>query len=174
MIARVLSILLLMTSVLILVPKASAVTVDEYQAGDVASGIGGSRHNLGAFGRVLRTGSTTEICIFCHTPHQSSSSEAPLWNRSSPVEAFTAYGTTAAGSNITTVGGPSLACLSCHDGVTTFDNIVNSPGKGGIVARGEDRAWGFNMPIYSDVSGSRPTQKMMVFHTETAIIGKSV
>jgi hypothetical protein len=54
---------------------------------------------------------------------------APIWNRASTGTSFTAYGDTIGGSSITTVLGPSLACLSCHDGVTTFDNIVNRPGK---------------------------------------------
>jgi hypothetical protein len=53
----------------------------------------------------------------------------PLWNRNITSTTFTAYGDTIGGSSITTVLGPSLACLSCHDGVTTFDNLVNKPGK---------------------------------------------
>ena len=145
MILRVLVILFI--SLLVSIPNAGAISIDDYQPGDVASGIGGSRHNLGSLGRVLRSAATTEVCVFCHTPHHSSALNAPLWNRSSPLGPFTAYGMTSAGSDITTVGGPSLACLSCHDGVTTFDNLVNAPGKDGVVAGGQDRGWLFNMPV---------------------------
>jgi len=49
----------------------------------------------------------------------------------------------------TDVGGSTLACLSRHDGVTTFDNIVNAPGKGGVTA-GTDRGWAFAMPVANE------------------------
>lgn len=49
---------------------------------------------------------------------------------------FTAYGTSIesaksniSGFNAPGLGSPSLACLSCHDGSTAFDNVANSPGK---------------------------------------------
>jgi len=78
---------------------------------------------------------TTQICVFCHTPHHSNKDARPLWNRNMPNSAsYQAYGTTIAGTTVSTVkaGSASLACLSCHDGVTTFDNLVNAPGKGGL------------------------------------------
>jgi hypothetical protein len=103
-----------------------------YAAGDAANGVGSSRHNLGGFGRHIIAAETTEICIFCHTPHHTNQTDGigPLWNRNSDqLTTFTAYGDTIGGSSIGTVLGPSLACLSCHDGVTTFDNLVNRPGK---------------------------------------------
>jgi len=134
-----------------------AATVADYAAGDTAGGIGNTRHNMGGFGRVIRTSATTEICVFCHTPHHTNQGGvnglAPLWNRgTSAPTAFTAYGTTIGGTTIvnTDIGGSTLACLSCHDGVTTFDNIVNAPGKKGITAGGADRGWAFAMPIANE------------------------
>jgi len=130
--------------------------VSNYPAGAVANGIGGSRHNLGDTSRVLYTDATTEICVFCHTPHHTntggSTGLAPLWNKAtSAPTAFTAYGTTLGGTLVsnTDLGGATLACLSCHDGVATssFDNIVNAPGKGGVTPGGTDRGWGFGMPL---------------------------
>ncbi|MFQ5587081.1 MAG: hypothetical protein ACE5GF_09740, partial [Thermodesulfobacteriota bacterium] len=56
--------------------------------------------------------------------------QGPLWNRTNMATGYVAYGPTMAGTNITDVGGASLACLSCHDGITTFDSIINAPGKG--------------------------------------------
>ncbi len=146
-IGRVLAILFMSASVFVVVPVAEALTIDDYPSGNAASGIASSRHNLGGFGRVLRTGSTTEICVFCHTPHHSNSGAGPIWNRGAPAGPFTAYGMTSSGSDATVIAGPSLACLSCHDGVTTFDNIVNATGKGGVVTGGQDRGLGFNMPV---------------------------
>ncbi|MBE9528744.1 MAG: hypothetical protein IME99_05850 [Proteobacteria bacterium] len=136
-------------------------TVSDYTVGMAAGGIGFSRHNLGGFGRVLRTGSTTEICIFCHTPHHASTDMTPLWNRGTPVSSFTAYGDTIGGSNIASVGGPSLACLSCHDGVTTFDNIVNRPGKD---VKGSSVYWGFNMPA-GNIFPAADNAMLDAFHT---------
>jgi hypothetical protein len=46
----------------------------------------------------------------------------------------------------TDIGSTTLACLSCHDGVSTFDNIINMPGKGDIEPDGADRGLAFFMP----------------------------
>jgi len=130
------------------VPPVSG-TVSDYPAGVVANGIVISRHNLGVFGRVLATGATSQVCIFCHTPHHATTGTSPLWNRSLANSVnYIGYGTTIAGTTVNQadLGGSTLACLSCHDGATTFDSLVNAPGKGGVVAGGTDLNWGFNMP----------------------------
>jgi hypothetical protein len=130
-------------------------------AGMSANGIVYSRHNLSSYGEHYQatnsvTGTstatgimpnavlTTEICVFCHTPHFGQTGTAPIWNRGSSATGYTAYGTTVAGTSITTVGGSSLACLSCHDGVTTLDNLINKPGKGSRTnGTGADMGWVF-------------------------------
>lgn len=122
---------------------SSAVTVTDYSAGDAAGGIAGSRHNLGPTGvHIMTYESGFDLCVFCHAPHGGGSGTSPLWNRSTTnSSSYTAYGTTISGTNITNadLGSSTLACLSCHDGVTTFDNIVNAPGAGG----GGDQGWTF-------------------------------
>ena len=135
---------------------------------DAAGGIVWSRHNLSSYGFPFQptvvTGSfpiftfnvlTTEICVFCHTPHFGNQGVGPLWNRGSSATGYVAYGTSAgtgqdAGKTLagttTGVGGSSLACLSCHDGVTTFDNLINKPGKGSRTdGTGADQGWWFLM-----------------------------
>ncbi|MBI2400925.1 MAG: hypothetical protein HYV23_07730 [Deltaproteobacteria bacterium] len=135
------------SAVLVYCPPSHA--VDTYAAGDAASGISTSRHNLGGTGLFTRAGNTTEICVYCHTPHHSNtlSNIKPLWNRQTEASlaTYTAYGTTVAGTiiNNTDLGSTTLACLSCHDGLTTFDNLVNAPGKNGVVENGTDRGWTF-------------------------------
>jgi hypothetical protein len=146
---------LVAVSALAIAGGAGAVTVSDYPAGTAANGIGGSRHNLGGLGRVIRASETTEICVFCHTPHHTNTANnlKPLWNRGTQApSAYTAYGTTLGGTSVasTDVGSTTLACLSCHDGVTTFDNIVNAPGKAGVVNGGSDRGWKFAMPVADD------------------------
>lgn len=120
-------------------PTPSAST---YNAGDAANGIADSRHNLGNLGKFTTSlpntstngiNGTSEICVFCHTPHHSNTDLAnvPIWNRNNSTAAsYTAYGPTLGGSTVGAPGSTTLACLSCHDGVTTFDNLANRPGKG--------------------------------------------
>ena len=129
--------------------------------GDAAGGIVWSRHNLSSYGEHYQattsvsgtstatgitplTVITTEVCVFCHTPHFGLTTSAPLWNRGSSATGYVAYGTTVAGTVISSVGGSSLACLSCHDGVTTLDNLINRPGKGSRTnGTGADMGWYF-------------------------------
>lgn len=116
----------------------------------VASGVSGSIDYKGKSGAA---GGASEICVFCHTPHHtatnalnsvmnintnivntSSYGPAPLWNRRGVENSYKAYGTTVGGSTNEAPGGVTLACLSCHDGITALDNLVNAPGQNGMGA----------------------------------------
>ncbi len=95
-----------------------------------AQGITGTFHDLRA--KATTTGATiTQICIFCHTPHNSvapADMPVPLWNRDNPAGTFTMYSSPT--MNMTVAGSPqgvSLACLSCHDGVTAYDALKDVP-----------------------------------------------
>ncbi len=140
--------LLTIGAILAAAGMAEAASIADYPAGAAARGIGGTRHNLGLKGWVITTPATSEICVFCHTPHHTNTENGlrPLWNKGNIPSSYTSYGTTIAGTTAGPVGSTTLACLSCHDGITTFDNIVNAPGKGGVVAGGSDRGWAFGMP----------------------------
>lgn len=86
---------------------------------------------------------TTEVCVFCHTPHGSAANPggaAPLWNRAIPAgSAYTAYTSPTFDTTPSNApAGVSLACLSCHDGVIALDAFINAPGSGGF--RGLDNA----------------------------------
>jgi len=99
------------------------------------AGIANTKHNLGASGQFNFTTSTTEICVFCHTPHGGDSSAAvPLWNRNlNATSSYTTYsqlGTSTLDSKSTSIGSVSLACLSCHDGTQAMNVVINSPGSG--------------------------------------------
>jgi predicted CXXCH cytochrome family protein len=97
--------------------------------------IANTKHNLGSSGSYNYTSSTTEICVFCHTPHGADSSAAvPLWNRTlGDTNSYTTYsqlGTSTLDSRSTSIGSVSLACLSCHDGTQAMNVVINSPGSG--------------------------------------------
>ena len=128
------------------IAAGAASALDTYNDGDAANGIGNSRHNLGSFDLHVMTTGTTEICVFCHTPHHTNTSNSPPWNRGTSTASYTAYGSTIANTSVASgdLGPTTLACLSCHDGVTTLDNIVNKPGKGGL--QGGSAGWA----IYED------------------------
>jgi len=103
----------------------------------------GTFHDLG----VGTDGDNDEVCVFCHTPHASNSnySGVPLWNKPTTGTTFTMYGATAEGVPGQTIAGTqtdaqptgaALACLSCHDGVSAMNSVVNAPGSGGYNING--------------------------------------
>jgi predicted CXXCH cytochrome family protein len=98
----------------------------------------GTKHDLSSVGGAggYNATNTTQVCVFCHTPHNSIQTRA-LWNRNQAAGTFTTY---TSGANAETaawyVGGvkgslpassPSMLCLSCHDGATTMNNLVRPP-----------------------------------------------
>ena len=97
--------------------------------------IGTTPHNLSA---TVGT-DNGEVCVYCHTPHQANTAftGAPIWNKATPTTTFNMYGggstgvgTVAGTKTDTDPGASSLACLSCHDGVSAVDSILNAPGSG--------------------------------------------
>jgi hypothetical protein len=81
------------------------------------------------------TGATTEICIFCHTPHGGNQSvSAPIWNRTvsstSVYTRFSTLGRVTFDAKEAPIGSVSIACLSCHDGTQARDAVINGPGSG--------------------------------------------
>jgi predicted CXXCH cytochrome family protein len=88
-----------------------------------------------------------EICVYCHTPHAANSlyNPAPLWNKPTSTTVFTMYGAASSGiSGVTVAGTPtdvspsgaSMACLSCHDGISAMNSVINAPGAGNYDATG--------------------------------------
>ena len=103
------------------------------------AGISTTKHNLGSTGTgVNKFSGTGEICVFCHTPHGADTSAVvPLWNRSlgtsgtpATYTTYNSLGTSSLDGATAPVGSVSLACLSCHDGVTAMNSVINQPGSG--------------------------------------------
>lgn len=126
-----------------LMTKMIAVAALALGALGAQAGIANTKHNLGANNAAnenYMTAGTTEICVFCHTPHASNINvKAPLWNK--PVAAGSSYTTYTTAVSATIDGsvdmsGISLACLSCHDGTQAMDTMINKPGSGGYNVAG--------------------------------------
>lgn len=84
-----------------------------------------TKHNLSASGPgTVKATSETEICIFCHTPHNSRP-VAPLWNRSDPGSTYTLYTSSTLQATPGQPDGPSILCLSCHDGTVALGSVVS-------------------------------------------------
>ncbi|NMF90496.1 cytochrome c3 family protein [Aromatoleum petrolei] len=104
--------------------------------------IGNTRHNLTqrpTDGSALNAGMMDayrndyqQVCVYCHTPHAANTNiSAPLWNRTVRTTTYTLYNQQTLSQDATQPGPNSLTCLSCHDGQTAVDSIVNMPGSGG-------------------------------------------
>jgi len=152
------------------------------------SDVRGTRHNLSAGGPgsthalAPGAGGTSEVCVFCHTPHGASTADAggvglrsPLWNRRVPAGAtYTPYtSSTLDAQSITdglnnTPGGSSKLCLSCHDGTLAIGNVnvlggrsnatiaMQGTGPGGTMPAGEGTASGFTRNLGTDLRNDHP------------------
>lgn len=108
-------------------------------AGMAFSTILGSKHDLGSLtgGNTFQSTNETEVCIFCHTPHQavvtdSAGNRLPLWNRSIARNdaggaggPFSVYSSSTLNATVGQPSGLTLLCMSCHDGVTAINSLIN-------------------------------------------------
>jgi predicted CXXCH cytochrome family protein len=103
------------------------------------AGIVGSAHDFSGQGW-----SGGEICIACHTPHNSDTSitDAPLWNHQMSTANYTLYSSPSLEVAPTQPRGPSKLCLSCHDGTVAVDSFG---GRSGIIPMLEPRGLGIDL-----------------------------
>jgi len=91
-----------------------------------------SAHNLSVTSPnpQIHAATETEVCKFCHTPHNSST-QAPLWNRADPGGTYTMYWSPTMNAYPSQPAAPqpnggSKLCLSCHDGTIALGATVAS------------------------------------------------
>ena len=84
--------------------------------------ITGSAHDLTSV-------ANEELCAYCHTPHAAAAAVAPLWNRTliNPSANYTGTGTFSQNGANDYTGTDVALCLSCHDGATAMNAVVNMP-----------------------------------------------
>jgi len=117
---------------------------------NIEEDIAATRHNLSSKNQEPTAGddvtsSTSEVCVFCHTPHGSTPAgttiKAPIWNRNLDYQSTTAYVLYDQAWSFSFEGKPSdpskptgysRLCLSCHDGTIALGSVINKPGSGGF------------------------------------------
>lgn len=91
-------------------------------------------HNLGSSGGLkgaFYSDDTSEVCVFCHTPHNSVPGETFLWNRladgnsPSTFKLYTGSRTLTPAAKSAQISKVSKMCMSCHDGVTAINSLAN-------------------------------------------------
>lgn len=93
-----------------------------------AKSIVDSKHNLSASGPgPVKATTQTEICIFCHTPHNARSDIPYLWNRQDPAGPYTPYYSSTLKASVGQPTGASRLCLSCHDGTIAPGAVLSQP-----------------------------------------------
>jgi len=126
--------------------SGSLLTFSLLAAGVVNAGtIVGTDHDMSASGF-----SGGEICVVCHTPHNSDTTvtEAPLWNHEITAVNFAMYSSpTFDAVQDAQPTGSSKLCLSCHDGVTAIDSFG---GNAGTIVMNGDKAIGRNADLTDD------------------------
>lgn len=102
------------------------------------AGIANTKHDLSTTTSQTynKSATTTQICIFCHTPHNATVN-VPLWNRTNPAatgwQMYNSPTLSATASAKLATGtfdsdSISLFCLSCHDGTTALGAFQNRAG----------------------------------------------
>lgn len=100
---------------------------------DRAADMINTKHNLSVSGPgPVRATSETRICIFCHTPHNSTP-ESPLWNKALEPRNYNVYTSpTLRSGPVPQPFGPTKLCLSCHDGTIAMGAVVEPVGGIGM------------------------------------------
>ncbi len=123
-----------------------------------AQGISGSAHDFST-----ETWNTSgEICITCHTPHNAMAGKPVLWNHTlTDNSTYVNNLQTAFGTTWGTPDGPSLLCLSCHDGTVALDNFGGTTSGTNFIGAGEQVGDGTtldgNHPISVDYNAALVT-----------------
>ncbi len=92
-----------------------------------AASIVGSKHDFSSGGTSTYKGTATadggQVCVYCHTPHNASTSQ-PLWNHTaSGIASYTLYTNSTLNATAAQPGAVSKLCLSCHDGTVAIDSF---------------------------------------------------
>jgi len=116
--------------------KAAAIGAVLLTASASWATVAGTKHNFGLLSTAsVKSSDSSEICVFCHTPHNSNPS-GPIWNKQDSGSTYDVYASQTLAAimspNAPALGQPtgsSKLCLACHDGAMAIGSLLNMPGK---------------------------------------------
>ncbi len=96
----------------------------------LAQSVVASKHDLSTGGGITnKSTNESQVCIFCHTPHQTTVTVTPLWNKVLSSQAnYGVYASSSMNAVPADIGGgtgTSNLCMSCHDGTVAVNNLGN-------------------------------------------------
>ena len=99
----------------------------------LAQSVVGSKHDLSTGGGITNKSTTeSQVCIFCHTPHQKTVTATPLWNKTlSATATYGTYTSSTLNATVADIGGGNAVsnlCMSCHDGTVAVNSLGNPSG----------------------------------------------
>jgi len=105
---------------------APALVLAQGGASVPGGGLAGTVHDFNNGAAVQNAG--VGLCTYCHTPHKAQQSHL-LWNHTLSANTFSWSDatTTTGGTNLPTITpaytGPTVKCLSCHDGTVAIGDV---------------------------------------------------
>lgn len=91
-----------------------------------------NKHNLSVSGPgPVKSTTMTEICVFCHTPHNAAAA-VPLWNQTLSTTNYAPYTSTTMVAAAGVPTGSSKLCMSCHDGTVALGSTAAKGQIGGM------------------------------------------
>lgn len=113
---------------ILLIGAAMAMPSLAFAAAGAAGGLNGTAHDFTASPTMTAAaGGAIGLCTYCHTPHQAITTSL-LWNHTLSAKTFTwddatTTGGTTYASIAPTYKGPTIKCLSCHDGSVAIGDV---------------------------------------------------
>jgi Zn-finger protein len=100
------------------------------------AGVVASKHNMNSYTENTKD-AEGRVCAFCHTPHHALADNTvdgiatylPLWSHKLTSQVtYNAYNSATVNVDNGTLGlsGPTILCMSCHDGVVAVDEHYNN------------------------------------------------
>lgn len=115
--------------------------------------------------RAFTSNLTSQVCAFCHTPHNAVP-DTPNWNHApSAAVIYTPYSSTTAAASPDQPTGMSRLCLSCHDGTVALGAVRVSP-PGANKSQSANRLTG-RANLTTDLSNDHPIS----FAYDAALVG---
>ena len=146
------------------------------------AGVKNTKHDLSvnSTGATLKATTETQICIFCHTPHNADPAY-PLWGHEVTSAEYTHYTSTslvsyASEADAPPIDGISRLCLSCHDGTIALGAVIGRTDQIGTTGATATRSIGGTIPKGATIpiGGTIPTNLRYMPSTANGYLGTNL